>query len=185
MRQRGLANILLDQLLVCDGVIRNPQTCSFFLVRPSRHYSQLRVSACEEGLMKREPQQTVPDVIRVCVHSSWKSACVFIDLSFLRVIMVLHFEDTSSRSFQLNTGYWCDDVETIALEVQSLIRPFMDLFVRVLVHSLIGHFSDLFTQLHLRCYFIYWSSVELELAFRLGWHCSLTTNAFAKHKEVF
>lgn len=107
MRQWGLANIPLDLLLVCETVIRNPQTCSFSLLRPSRHYSQLHVSVCEGGLMKREPQQTVPDVMCVCVHSRWWSACAFIELSSLRVIMALR---------------WCHIVKTRPLNPLSLKR---------------------------------------------------------------
>ncbi len=107
MRQWGLANIPLDPLLVCETVIRNPQTCSFSLLRPSRHYSQLRVSACEGGLMKCEPQQTVPDVMCVCVHSRWWSDCAFIELSSLRVIMALR---------------WCYNMKTRPLNPLSLKR---------------------------------------------------------------
>lgn len=114
--------------------------------------------------MKHEPQQTVPDVICICVHSSWRSAWVFIDLSFLRVIMVLHFEDRFSRSVRLEAGYWCD-VETIALEVQSHIRSVTYSCVCVVAHSLIGHFNYIFSTppplSFLYNHFIYWSSVEL------------------------
>lgn len=138
MRQWGLANLPLDPLLVCEAVIRNPQTCSFSLLRPSRHYSQLRVSACEGGLIRSEPQQTVPDVMCVCVHSRWWSACVFIGLSSLRVIMALR---------------WCYILKTRPPNLLSLKRLLVwwcgNNHIRASVTCLQSH---IWSKLHFHCY---------------------------------
>lgn len=157
MRQWGLANIPLDPLLVSERVIRNPQTCSFSLLRPSRHYSQLCVSASEGGLMKREPQQTGPDVIRVCVCSRWWSACVFIELSSLRVIMALR---------------WCYILKTRPLNPLSLKRWLVwwcgNNHIRASVTCSCGHsFSDTSDGIFTSVLLLQWSSGELELVFQL------------------